>query len=48
MVVSDIDDNVHGPFTSKYDALAFAEPADGSVFECTTRLIDTSAACAGS
>jgi hypothetical protein len=40
MVASDIDDNVHGPFATYYDALAFAEPADGSVFECTTRLID--------
>ena len=39
MVMSDIDDNVHGPFATYYDALGFAEPADGSVFECTA-LID--------
>jgi hypothetical protein len=39
MVASDIDGNVHGPFTSYHDALAFAEPADGSVFECIARLI---------
>jgi hypothetical protein len=41
MVVSSIDDSVlHGPFATYDDALAFAEAADGSVFECTMRLID--------
>jgi hypothetical protein len=40
MVASDIDGNLHGPFTSYHAALAFAEPADGSVFECTARLIE--------
>ena len=38
MVVSDIDDDAHGPFANYSDPLAFAEPADGSVFECTMRL----------
>jgi hypothetical protein len=40
MVISDIGDNVYGPFATYDDALAFAEAADGSVFECTMRLID--------
>jgi hypothetical protein len=40
VVVSAIDDNTHGPFFSRSDALVFAEPVDGSVFKCTARLID--------
>jgi hypothetical protein len=40
MVASDIDGNVHGPFASYDDALAFAESADGSMFELTTRLMN--------
>lgn len=40
MVQSSIGDTVYGPFISCSDALAFAEPADGSVFECAMRPID--------
>jgi hypothetical protein len=40
MVASSIDGSTHGLFASYDEALAFAEPADGSVFECTARLID--------
>jgi hypothetical protein len=39
MVMSDITDSAYGPFTTYNDAAAFAEPADGSVFECTVRPI---------
>jgi hypothetical protein len=39
-VVSDVDGHVHGPFTSYDNAAAFAEAADGSVLECTTRLMN--------
>jgi hypothetical protein len=40
VVVSDIDKNTHGPFTDYDDACAFAQDADGSVFQLTARLID--------
>jgi hypothetical protein len=38
MVVSAIDDGAYGPFLTHGDALAFAEKADGSVFEFRARL----------
>jgi hypothetical protein len=38
MVKSAVDDGLHGPFLTRDDALAFAENADGSIFECRARL----------
>jgi hypothetical protein len=38
MVVSAVDDGVYGPFSTQTDALAFAEDADGAIFECQARL----------
>ena len=38
IVVSAIDAGLYGPFLSRDDAEAFAEKADGSVFECRVRL----------
>jgi len=40
LIQSSIDDGVYGPFANRDDAMAFAEQADGSVFECTARLIE--------
>ena len=40
LVASDIDGGVYGPFSSYAGAVAFAEPADGSVFECTMHLVE--------
>jgi hypothetical protein len=40
MVASAIDDGLYGPFTTYCDAVASAEPADGSVFDCSARLVD--------
>jgi hypothetical protein len=39
MVVSDIDGEVHGPFPTRDEALAFAANADGSVFEVSVKEI---------
>jgi len=38
LVVSSIDSGVYCPFTTRDDASAFAENADGSIFECRARL----------
>jgi hypothetical protein len=39
MVVPSVDDDVaYGPFSTRGKALAFAEDADGSIFECRARL----------
>jgi hypothetical protein len=39
-VKSAIDDNVYGPFVTYDEALAFAESAGASVYECTARLVN--------
>jgi hypothetical protein len=39
MVVSAIDDEIYGPFSTPAEALAFAEDADGSTFEMSAKEI---------
>jgi len=39
VVASDIDNDFHGPFSNREEALDFAEDADGSVFEWNMREI---------